>query len=88
MTEANLKLEEFNFLTCAENLQKWAHIPLLGRCVLFHRQFPERWVSRWTLSKIMRKAGIKKKTVVIRNLPQRRTMRIEEFENKTLALQA
>ena len=67
VTERNLTLEEFSFLTCSENLQKWAHIPLLGRCVLFHRQFPERWISRWTLSKVMRKAGLKKKTILIWN---------------------
>ena len=34
----------------------------------------------------MRKAGLRKKRVLVRNVPQRKTMRIEEFENKTLSL--
>lgn len=34
----------------------------------------------------MRKAGCKEKVVVVRKMPQRRTQRQEEFEEKVLAL--
>ena len=34
----------------------------------------------------MRKAGLKRKKVVIRNIPARRTQRISEFEEKIIAL--
>ena len=88
VTEANLTPEEFEYLACPENLQAWAHLSLLGRCVMFHRRFPERWLGRVTLGRILRKAGLRKKAVTVRNLPQRRTLRLEEFANRTLALQA
>ena len=39
-----------------------------------------------TLGKILRKAGLTKKAIKIRNLPQRNTMRLEEFEDATLRL--
>ena len=87
VTQANLTPEEFEYLTCPGNLQAWAHLSLLGRCVMFHRRFPERWLGRVTLGRILRKAGLRKKAVTVRNQPQRRTQRLEEFENRTLALQ-
>jgi len=86
VTELNITPEEFHYLTCQENLQAWAHLPLLARCIMFHRKFPERWINRQTLSLIMRKAGCKEKVVVVRKMPQRRTQRQEEFEEKVLAL--
>ena len=69
VTEANLTPEEFTYLTCEENLYAWAHLPLLARCIMFHRKFPDRWIRRQTLGSIMRKAGLKKKRVTIRNVP-------------------
>ena len=42
VTSANLTPEEAEFMCCQENLQRWACVPLLGRCILFHRQFQER----------------------------------------------
>ena len=33
---------------------------MLARCVMFHRQFPDKWIDRHTLSKVMRNAGLKK----------------------------
>jgi len=69
VTEANLTPEEAEFLLGSENQQAWAHVPLLGRCILFHRRFPERWLGRVTLGRIMRKAGLRKKAVRVRNAP-------------------
>ena len=86
VTEANLTPEEAEFLLGSENQQAWAHVPLLGRCILFHRRFPERWLGRVTLGRIMRKAGLRKKVVRVRNAPQRSTQRLEEFEDRTVAL--
>ena len=37
---------------------------------MFHRQFPDRRISPWTLSKVMRQAGLKKKKVIVRNTPK------------------
>ena len=34
----------------------------------------------------MRKAGLRKKRITVRNVPQRKTQRIEEFEDKTIKL--
>ena len=39
------------------------------------------------MSKIMRRAGMKKKTVRVSNAPQRKTLRITEMEDKILKLQ-
>ena len=86
MTERNITPEEFDYLTSTENLQAWAHLPLLARCIMFHRKFPDRWIRRQTLGTIMRKAGLRKKRVTVRNVPQRKTQRIEEFEDKTIKL--
>ena len=69
VTETNITPEEFDYLICEENLQAWAHLPLLARCIMFHRKFPDRWIRRQTLGSIMRKAGLRKKSITIRNVP-------------------
>ena len=81
-----MKPEEFRYLTDPETLRTQAHLSLLGKSVWFHRHFPERWLGRTTLSKILRKAGLNKKRITVRNLPQRYTMRLEEFDDATLRL--
>ena len=73
VTLANLTTEEFEYLTSDENQQAWAHLPLMARSIMFHRKFPDRWLSWQLLAKIYAKAGIKKKAVVIKKVPQKKT---------------
>ena len=53
---------------------------------MFHRKFPDRWLSWQLLAKIYAKAGIKKKAVVIKKVPQKKTYRFDEFDEQTLEL--
>lgn len=43
----NRKLEQMHldFLTSAETLRKWRGFGLRDRCILFHRQFPDKFIS-------------------------------------------
>ena len=86
VTELNITPEEFRFLTCDENIQAWAHLPLLARCIMFHRQYPDRWIRLETLRVILKNAGFKKKMVVVRKAPKRKTLRLTEFEDRVIAL--
>ena len=86
MTERNITDEELEFLLDSETLRDWAPFSLAMRCVMFHRRFPNRWMRRLQLSKIMRKAGMTKKKVTVTNAPARLTQRLEKFENEILAL--
>ena len=69
VTELNLTPEEFDYLTCEENINAWAHLPLMARCIQFHRKFPDRWINRQTLGKILRKAGHQVKVITINKAP-------------------
>ena len=69
-TRANLTPEEAEFIISQENLQKWACVPILGRCILFHRNFPDRWISNNTYARVMREAGITEKVIRVHKRPQ------------------
>ncbi len=86
VTLGNATLEEIEYIIAPHHQTVWAHISLLGRCILFHRRFHDRRIDRWTISRIMRRAGLKKKAIRVSKIARRRTMRIDEFEDKILAL--
>ena len=86
VTLQNIRDEEIEFLTSSETLRAWAPYSLQWRCTLFHRRYPDRWLAPWTLSQLYRNAGIKKKSILTRRAPQRKTQRLEEFEDKVLQL--
>ena len=77
---------ELEYLLSADTLRAWAPYSLAWRCTLFHRQFPDRWIDRFTLGQLYRNAGIKKKAIVVRRVPERRTQRLQEFEDRVLEL--
>ena len=56
------------------------------RCCFFHRQFPDRRISPSILKKLMKQAGIKMKKIKVFNAPQRKSLRLEEFDDKIVAL--
>ena len=69
VTENNLTEEELVFLLDLDRQRDWAPLSLAERCVRFKRQFPDRLLRDRMLSMIMRKAGFKKKKVLIRRAP-------------------
>ena len=69
VNESNICDEELSYLLDEDTLREWAPLSLPERCVRFHRRFPDRIIKPWTLSLIMRKAGIKKKVVTIQRAP-------------------
>jgi len=54
VTLKTITAEEVQFLTDPTNLRAWASYSLSGRCVLFHRRFPDRWLDRLTLGRLLR----------------------------------
>ena len=86
VTPRTITDEEIAFLTNSDNLRAWAPYSLAWRCTLFHRQFPDRWLDRFTLGQLYRNAGIKKKAIAVRRAPQRKTQRLQEFEDRILEL--
>ncbi len=86
VTFGNATQAEISYIIDPDFQQQYAHISLLGRCILFHRYFPDRRIDRWVMSRIMRRAGLTKKTIVVKKIPSRRTLRISEFENLIVGL--
>jgi hypothetical protein len=78
--------QEIEYLTSPETLRAWAPYSLSWRCTMFHRRYPDRWLAPHVLAQLYRNAGIRKKTVNIRRVAQRRTQRLDEFENKVIEL--
>ena len=56
------------------------------RCVYFHRRFLKRRIKPWVMRKVMFQAGLRRKSVIVANIPNRLDERREEFQDKTLAL--
>jgi hypothetical protein len=86
VTAGNILLEEVEYIIDPDNLQSWAHLSITGRCIHFHRRFNNRRIDRHTYSVVMRRAGLSRKKVLIKNIPAKRTLRISEFERRILAL--
>lgn len=75
------------YLTSPLTLQKWACRSLVERAVLFHRRFGEVKISAWTLSRVYRKAGIKRKAIrfskrMSYNAPEKRQQEIDAMLQK------
>ena len=86
VTVKNLTDEELEFLMRSSTIQLWAPYNISYRCALFHRQFPDRRISGRVLRKVMLQAGLKKKVIKVIRAPQKRSARLEEFEDRTLEL--
>ncbi len=86
VTFGNATEAEISYIIDPDFQQRYAHISLLGRCILFHRYFPDRRIDRWVMSRIMRRAGLTKKVIAIKKIPKRSTQRISEFEDLTVGL--
>ena len=71
--EDNITFTELDYLIDSERLHQWAAFSIPERCVMFKRQFPDRILRPWTLRLIMKKAGIKKKKILVRRAAQRAT---------------
>ena len=49
---------------CAEStLKSWVSRSILERSLLFHRQFPDKFIKVWRLREVYRKNGIKAKSI-------------------------
>jgi len=86
VTLKTITAEEVDYLVDPVNLRAWASYSLEWRCTLFHRKFPNRWISRFTIGRLMSRCGVKKKAIVVRRAPQRKTQRLDEFEDRIVAL--
>ena len=86
VTMATITDEELNFLTSKTTIREWAPYSLMVRCNLFHRRFPDRRISASTLRKVMIGMGFKMKIIKVINAPQRKSDRLQEFEEKILEL--
>ena len=53
---------------------------------MFHRKFPDRRIKRGVMTKVMKIAGMSKRKVEICNIPAKKEQRVEEFADKTIAL--
>ena len=84
---AKLRAKHIAYLTSPLTLQKWACRTLAERIVLFHRQFGEIKISSWTLCRIYKKAGIKRKALrfskrMSYKAPEKRAHEIESMLQK------
>ena len=86
VTLTTIRDEEIEFLTSTDNLRAWSPFSLDWRCTLFHRRFNDRWIARHTLARLYRNLGIKKKAIIVKRVPQRKTQRMGEFEKKVVQL--
>ena len=53
VTNWSITAEEFEFITSTETLRNWAPYSMQQRCVMFHRQFPNRQIRPQIMRKIM-----------------------------------
>ena len=86
VNEQNVTHAELEFLLSQDHMRELASLSLPERCVRFHRNFPDRLIRLWTLSMLLRKAGFKKKKVLVQRAPQRKTQRLEEFDRNLVKL--
>jgi hypothetical protein len=53
---------------------------------VFHRQFPDRWISLGMLREVMRQAGITRKKISVRRAPARKILSLDEYGDDILKL--
>lgn len=63
---------------------RWAILSIDKRCVMFHRQFPDRRIKKGVMLKVMKFAGLKRKKVEVSSVPARKEERIGEFNHDTV----
>ena len=86
VTETNITHEEVAFITDTQTLRDWAAFSMEQRCVMFHRKYLSRRIKPWLLRKVMYQAGLRRKAVIVANVPNRLEARQEEFADKILEL--
>ena len=82
----NMTNEEFHYIISHENQRRWAALSLEKRCVLFHRKFNDRHITKRVIAKVMKQAGFKKKKVKVQSVPANEEDREEEFKVAILEL--
>ena len=65
VTVKNITDDESFFINSQINQHLWAIKSIQQRCVLFHRQFPERRIKRAVMLKVMKMGGLRMKKVEI-----------------------
>lgn len=61
--ERVLTKENIDYLTDRDTLQQWSGRTLLERCILFHRRFADKKISKTKLHQTYRDHGIRNKVV-------------------------
>ena len=64
-----LQQNHINFLTKESTLKLWVTRSIKERCVLFHRQFPDKFIKPWRLRYIYKQNLIKQKAINIAKMP-------------------
>ena len=66
-----LDQHHINYICSESTLKAWVTRSIKERCVLFHRQYPEKFIKPWRLRMIYKVNLIKRKTIKITKMPQR-----------------
>lgn len=53
---------------------------------MFHRRFNDRRIRPWVMRKVMYQAGLRKKSVIVANIPNRLEARYDEFQEMIIKL--
>jgi hypothetical protein len=75
VTLRNITYEETKFITNQENQRLWAILSVEKRCVMFHRQFPDRRIKKGVMLKVMKEAGLRRKKIEVCNVPAKKEKR-------------
>ena len=58
-----------DYLTSESTLKSWVTRSIQERCVLFHRQFPDKFIKPWRLRFVYKQNLIKQKVINIAKMP-------------------
>ena len=58
-----------DFLTAESTLKSWVARSIRERCLLFHRQFPDKFIKPWRLRLVYKQNLIKQKAINIAKMP-------------------
>ena len=71
--DANCSFElqqvHIDYLTSESTLKSWVSRSIQERCVLFHRQFPDKFIKPWRLRFVYKQNLIKQKVINIAKMP-------------------
>ena len=65
----DLQQVHVDFLTAESTLKSWVSRSIEERCLLFHRQFPDKFIKPWRLRFVYRQNLIKQKSINIAKMP-------------------